>query len=134
MELRDKLRSLTVGAAKDFKGELVEYMGEQFEIREPSERQRSMIQQKSAEIKMEKGEQKVETDTAELIVWSLICCTYVPGTNETVFYESDYSALLNMPASQLDPIKKIVLKYFNVDRDELEKNLKKTTEDTTSSN
>jgi hypothetical protein len=64
----------------------------------------------------------------------LICCTYVPGTDEHVFDENDYDSLMNMPQSQLEPLKDAVRKYLNYSRDDVRKNLSETSDATTSSN
>jgi len=125
-EMRDRIRTKTVGAVKDFKGEIIDYEGEKIEFREPSERQRSAIHDRAVK--------KGEVDTAEFAVWALICCTYVPETNVSVFTEADHDCLIEMPASQLDELKKVAVKYINVDREKLTKNLASTTEDTTPSN
>jgi hypothetical protein len=135
MSLKDKLRSITVGAKKDFKGEIIDFMGEKFEVREPSEAQYTAIYQRAYETKLDgdnKG--KISVNLAEQAVWGLICCTYVPGTDEHVFDENDYDSLMNMPQSQLEPLKDAVRKYLNYSREDVRKNLSETSDATTSSN
>ena len=125
MTAKDLIRSKTVGAAKDFKREIMEFEGVPVEIKEPSERQRAKIFERArSEINVDGGKPKINVDTAELAVWALICCVHDPETGETVFTEADYETLMNMPASQLDKLKSKALEYVNVDREALEKNSK----------
>lgn len=130
-QMRDRIRAVTVGAAKDFKSEDVLFQGVKIEFREPTERQRAAIFDRA---KKKVNKEETDVDTAELTTWSLICCAFVPGTNMSVFTEADYESLMEMPASQLDTIKTVALKYLNVDREKMAKNSLKTTEDSTASN
>lgn len=132
-DLLNRLRAVTVGAPKDFKSKIVEFAGEKFEIREPTEAQRAKIRERSYKITGTKDQQEVKVDTGELAVWSLICCAVVPGTGDYVFTEADYDCLINMPASQLDALKSAALEFVNLDREKMEKNFEKTTSDMPSS-
>jgi len=129
-ELLNLIRSKTIGAKKDFMGEIVNYNGVEIEVREPSEKQRASIFERSkTKINPNEKGTDVNFNIAELSVWGMICCCYVPNTNTSVFTEADYDGLLNMPASQLDGLKTIVVKYLNIDRDKIAKNSVATTGD-----
>lgn len=99
MNVKDKLRNLTVGQAPKFRHEIINIEGEDFEIRQPSMKVKSELLRKS---KMHFGgkesEQTEKLDFLALQVWSVIYCTYVPGTDEVVFTGADFEALSAQPA------------------------------------
>lgn len=134
MSSRDQIRAATVGSVNDFKKEITEYNGVKIELREPTEKQRAAIIERCSKTVIENGESKTKINSIELMIWSMICCSFIPDTNEVVFTAEDYETLMAKPASKLDKIKKEALKVFNYDREELEKNSEPTTDDTTSSN
>ncbi len=133
-DLRAKLRSLTVGAKKKFKSELVEWEGEQFEVRQPSVTQRSAIMQNAQEISMEEGEQRVKVDYAKMQIWSVICCTYVPGDDTPLYTEADYEVMSSSPASSyVDKLSAIATKLMNASPEEVAKNFDVIPSDSSSS-
>lgn len=119
VSLRDKLRSKTVGAKKQFKSEIVEWDGEQYEIRQPSVGQRGRILQAA---KVQTGDAE-KMDLAKLQVMATVCCTYVPGEDTPVFEEADIEALMELPAgSFVDEFAQVALRFMNVDAEEAAKN------------
>jgi len=117
--MRDILRAKTVGAKKQFKSEIVEWDGEKFEIRQPSVGQRGKILQAS---KVQTGDVE-KMDFAKLQAVAVICCTYVPGTNEQVFEEADLDALMELPAgSFVDEFSQVALRLMNVEAEVAAKN------------
>lgn len=115
----NKLRAITVGAAKQFKKEIKEWEGEKFEIRQPSVGQRASIMQRA---KVATGDVE-KMDLAELQIWSTICCVYDPESGDSVFNEADYDSLKNQPSgSFVDEFAQIALKLMNVEAGEAGKN------------
>lgn len=98
----DKLRALTVGAAKNFRSEIVEYEGEQFLIREPTVGEKEDIQRKCGllSIKTDKrGGGQMELPLAKLKVYAMIACVCDPVTEEPIFTAADFDALYGQPDS-----------------------------------
>lgn len=87
---KDTLRSLTVGAKKEFASDTVEYAGETFEVRQPSLKQRNNLLTRCRD-------GKGEIDPTALMVWITIHCVYDPETGEPVFDEADYEAMTESP-------------------------------------
>lgn len=88
-EARNKIRAATVGAPKQFKKELITYNGVEIEIRQPSLKVRKSIG--------ERATQNNHVDLLEFLVWAVIECTFVPGTDEKVFEIADYEGLISQP-------------------------------------
>ena len=108
MSVRDKLRSKTVGAPKNFKSTTVEIDGEEFEIRQPSVKERMDIFNHSSK---DGG-----VNALDFQLWSVIRTCYVPGTNERVFEDSDYSVLADQPAgSFLDKLGEAAMTMLNLE-------------------
>jgi hypothetical protein len=117
-ELRDKLRAATVGSAKSFGEEIVEYQGEKFKVRQPSVLQRSMIMQKA---KIISGDAE-KIDLAMMQIWATICCVYTED-GEAVFSQEDYASLENQPCGGfVDEFAPIVMKLMNVEAEAKAKN------------
>lgn len=124
-DLKNKLRSLTVGAAKIFGEEIVEYQGEQFKIRQPSVAQRAQIMQQA---KIATGDVE-KFDLAKMQVWATICCTYTME-NDPVFTQEDYASLENQPCgSFVDTFAPVALRLMNVEAEEKAKNSESTRKD-----
>ena len=101
-EFRDKLRSKTVGAKKVFKKIIVEWEGDKFEIRQPTVAMRAEITKKSLEgfnrDAIDGGSIVESIDPGRLQVYSVIYCTFVPGTDDLVFEEADFDMLRSQPS------------------------------------
>lgn len=90
MSIREKIRSKTLGADKHFRSEIVKWDDIEVELRQPSNKARRNLLQKA---KDESG----NIDPLEFLVWATIEGTFVPGTNEKVFDDGDYDALMEQP-------------------------------------
>lgn len=124
-ELKNKLRSLTVGATKIFGEEIVEYQGEKFKIKQPSVMQRAMIFQAA---KLASGDTE-KMDLAKLQIYATICCTYTVD-DELIFTQEDYVSLENQPCGGfVDTFAPIALRLMNTEAEEKAKNSEKTTKD-----
>lgn len=99
MASRDELRKVTVGVAPRFRSKIIDYEGLKFELRQPSVRLKSRLMQKARVPMVEnKNELAEKIDFAALQAWTLIYCTYVPGTDEHVFNEADFDVIVDSPA------------------------------------
>ncbi len=133
MSARDRLRAKTVGAAKRFKEEIVEWEGEKFLIRQPSVAQRSAILQK-ARVKTDEQGKVADMDMAVLQVWAAICCTYVPGEDKPLFEEADVENLMGQPSGGfVDLFGNTALKLMNVEAEKDGKNSVETPNGSSSS-
>jgi len=115
MSLRDKLRTSTLGAKTPFKKEIIEYDGNEYEIRQPTIRDRSELIDKCSKIDM-MGNSKI--DNMEFALWCVIRNTYVPNTNERVFDDQDYDVLSKMPTHCfVDHFSDVATRMLNVEID-----------------
>lgn len=115
MSKRNALRSALLGSSPVFKKEIVEYNGEQYEIRQPSVKARKQLFEKCMD---ENG----KIQTGDFLVWGVIYNTYVPETNELVFEDTDYEVLMAKPSGGiLDKLGAIASKLLNVEDDSIEK-------------
>lgn len=85
----------------------VVHEGNTYEVRQPSVALRGEIM-KAARTQMVKGKkgEDVEIDASSMDLsrmqaMTVICCTFLPGTDERLFDEADIDALLAMPAGGL---------------------------------
>lgn len=117
-ETRDRLRAATVGAAKTFAEEIVEYQCEKYKVRQPNVLERSMIMQKA---KIAAGDAE-KVDLAKLYVWATIYCVYTED-GELIFTHEDYDSLERQPCGGfVDVFAPVVMKLMNVDAEEKAKN------------
>lgn len=100
MTTRSALRDATVGTASVFKSKLVEFNGQQFEVREISPGARERVRQKAENQVLTKknGDQEFLLDAAKYTAYLIIESTYVPGTQDQVFEAGDAKAILNSPS------------------------------------
>lgn len=94
MSLRDQIRAATLGAKKEFKTEIVAVNGSEVEVRQPTLKERSDLRKRCTNV----TEDSVEFNLFEFLIWAVIGFSYVPGTDEKVFHETDYDGLSAMPA------------------------------------
>ena len=85
--VRDKLRSATLGKKTQFKSKVFEWEEMEFEFRAPNLKKRQVLLKKAKD-------KNGDFDIIQFIVWSVIECTYEPGTNDTIFEHEDYDALM----------------------------------------
>lgn len=86
---KQKIREATVGAKKRFSSENVEFNGVHIEVRQLSLADRRDYMTKAIDT------QSKQVDMLKLQVYSIIASCYVPGTDEKIFDEVDYSAISN---------------------------------------
>jgi len=126
ISLRDKLRAKTLGSGIKRKREIVKIDGEQFEVRQPSVAQRSSIMS-AAKPRVDETDGTTTVDIGMMQVQSVICCTFVPGTNEYVFDAEDVEQMLESPAgSYVDKLSKVAQDLMNVKKEDAEGNSEKT--------
>lgn len=115
-EARDEIRSRTLGASKVFKSRIVEYNGIKIEIKEPSVEGWSDI--------INHAHQEGEISFKEFLIWSVISCSFVPGTDVRVFDQSDYNGLKTQPKSGfVGEFSEIANELMALDTEQVEKNL-----------
>ena len=85
--IRDQLRSATLGKKSNFRTKIFNYEGLDVEFRAPNLKQRQNIIKKSKD-------KNGDLDVVDFIAHSVIECTYVPGTNDNVYEQEDYDALM----------------------------------------
>jgi len=131
MGMRDQLRSKALGAKREFASEIVETEDMEFEVRQPTVAIRGRIYQKALPSNIDRSENEEEmaqslmsrVDYAQLQIWAVIECTYVPGTDDNVFESSDFEALSQLPAGTfLDDLSSAAMKLLNVKPKEDAKN------------
>lgn len=122
---RDKLRSATLGSSNKFKKETVEINGNEFEIRQPTLKQRGELSRKAMKISTdENGKTDTQFDIFEFQIQAVLSLTYVPKTDEKVFDERDRELLEECPAGGwFDKLSKVASRLANVSEDETKKNL-----------
>lgn len=121
VDLRQKLLDKALGGKAHFKSKIIEYEGEQYEIREPSEAQQGAIydaarEPVSAEALRDRekaAEAAMKINMSRLRVWALISLTYVPGTDEHVFEPAHFDELMAKPASYLAPLKDAAMEMLS---------------------
>lgn len=112
--IRDDLRAATLGAKAEFKKEIVSFGGVELELRQPSVKQRKDLFKRCMD---ENG----RVEAMEYLTWGVLYCTFVPGTNERVYDDTDYDALMEKPSGGfLDKFGAIIGALMNVD-DDIEK-------------
>ena len=117
---RDELRAATIGAKKDFKKIKYKWNGQEFEFRQPTIGVRSRLRDRCMD-------ERFGIDQIAFAVWSVIECTYVPGTEEKVFDESDYDTILEDPTGNfLDTFADELAPLMNVETSLKKKSLNKT--------
>ena len=125
--IRDRIRSKTVGSSGIFKSRIIKYDGIDIEIREPTVEGWGKILASSRKRTVRLGELE-ETDEAlnfaEYLVWSVIYCSYVPGTNIQVYDKEDYDVLIKKPKSGfIGEFSDIAGELMKVDTEKATKNL-----------
>lgn len=114
MATRKSVRDALLGQKVEFRKEIVEFNGTKVEIRQPSYRERKEIMSRS-----KSGE---GIDTFEFLIWSIIENTYLEGTNEKVFEDTDYDILMGKPAGGfIDKFGEVAANLMNVEEDVGEK-------------
>jgi|SRR6056297_941726 len=129
-DLRNKIRSNTLGKTSKFASKLMMIGDVEVEIRQPSVGTRSILMKKSRDTKSSEINADVSAadvldsiDYGKMQVLSVIYCTFVPNTDERVFDEQDYKALINQPAGGfVDDISAIAMEFMNAEPEAEAKN------------
>lgn len=112
MSVRDQIRAATLGEKSEFRSEVVKYNGVEVEVRQPSVKARKELFKRCMD---EAG----RVDTMEFLTWSVIYNTYVPNSNELVFEDTDYDAMVEKPAGGfMDQFGEVAARVMNVEEDE----------------
>lgn len=117
-DIRNSIRKKTVGSAAVFKSRIVKYDGIDIEIKEPTVGDWGKILSNART-----GEDE-SLNFAEYLVWSVIYCAYVPGTDIQVYDKEDYAVLIKKPKSGfIGEFSDIASELMKVDTEEATKNL-----------
>lgn len=119
-DLRTFIRKVTIGASSIFRSRIIQYNGTDIEIKEPSVEGWGEILVHARTKK--DGEESL--NFAEYLVWSVIYCSYVPGSNIRIFDVEDYDVLVKKPKSGfVGEFSDIAGDLMKVDTEEATKNL-----------
>jgi len=115
MSTRKSVRDALLGKSPEFKKEVVDYSGIQVEIRQPSLKSRQAIMKRAQD-------KEGKTDIFEFLVWAVIENTYLVGSEEKIFEDTDYDTLVVRPAGGfMDKFGEVAAALMNVDEDVSEK-------------
>ena len=108
----DSLRAATLGKTSKFESVIVDIEGHQFEVRQPTIRDRMRLNALSSE----KGPNGVPVvEPFKFLVWAVILNTYNPGTDTKVFQEEDFEAMMSMPSGgPLDKLGTAAVDLINI--------------------
>lgn len=95
MDLKSKIRAATIGKKKYFKKKVVDIEGVEIEIRQPNKIIKQQIVEKSKESIA--GSNEMGINILEWQIWHIIECSFVPGTEERVFDETDIPGFKSGP-------------------------------------
>ncbi len=108
---KDSLRAAMLGKQHVFMKKTYKLDGQEIEVRQPTVGGRAKLMKK-CEKDVGKG---TRIDMAEFMVYSVIFNCYVPGTNEHIFSEEDFDALMGMPSgSFIDDLSELAAEMSNV--------------------
>lgn len=118
--LRDKIRSKTVGSSNIFKSKLINHDGVDIEIREPSVETWGLILEKA------RGDDDRGIKFQKYLIWTVIYCSFVPGTDIPIFEDTDYDSLKKKPKNSfVSDFDEIAQKLITIDTGEVVKNSEK---------
>lgn len=107
---RDELRARLLGT-KQFKTRVIDLLGDQVEIRQPSVKQLTELTKTAS-----------DEDKSGLINLIIRFC-YVPGTQDTVFEPTDYDVLMELPADNwIKTFQEAWIDLAGLNKDEIGKN------------
>ncbi len=117
MELRNKLRTATIGAVKKPRSRVIEINGEKLEVRQPTIKQRDALRDKCVDkIPLDNGDFEMKLNSIAYQIWGVILFTYIPGTNEKVFEAADFDIMANsFTGSFVDDLYEVFVELSNVD-------------------
>jgi hypothetical protein len=107
---RSSIRDGLLSTKVEFKSKIVTVNGVEVEVRQPSVKSRRDL--------MKRATDGGSVDLALFMVWGVIFNTYVPATNELVFDEMDFDALMEKPVGGfIDQLSEAASEMMNVDED-----------------
>jgi len=110
MSTRDDLLKVALSSS-EFKTKKVKVKGAEFEVRETSRKVRKDLLEKCTD---ENG----KVNTSDFLVWSIIYCTFDPGTGARVFDDEHYDSIMESPTSGvLAKLEEAAAELMNVDGD-----------------
>ena len=119
--LRDKIRSKTVGSANVFKSKIINHDGLEIEIKEPSVETWGLILEKS------RGSDDRGIKFQEYLIWTVIYCSFIPGTDILIFEDTDHDSLKKKPKdSFVSDFNEIAQTLMTIDTGEEAKNSEET--------
>lgn len=120
---KEKLRSLILGANRNFKRETVEHEGEVFEVIQPTIKERAGFRESALTIGAgDDGKGSAKFNMGEFALQAVIGLTVVPGTVERVFSDTDREALEALPSGGLfDKLSDAAQKLCNLEDDKVKK-------------
>lgn len=135
-EIRKKIRGATIGRKAEFKRKSVKVNGVEVDVEQPSVASRAQIMKRSRDsnkvAKTAKGKDREEIgaqdvlsslDYGKMQAWATIYCAKVPDSDDMVYSEEDFDALLNRPAGGfVDKLSQAAMELMNVDAEEDAKN------------
>ncbi len=127
-DLKNKIRAKTIGSTKVFKSRIIEFDEMEIEIREPSVKVWGQILKAVTGIEKDNTSGKMEYD--KYLIWSVIYCAFVPGTDEKIYEDTDYETLESYPKSGfVGEFSEIAMDMMNSNQEEVEKKLDETASD-----
>jgi len=127
-DLKSKIRAKTIGSRKAFKYKIVEFEDVEIEIREPSVKVWGQILKSVMGMEGDNTAGKMEYD--KYLIWSVIHCAFVPGTDEKVFEDTDYETLESFPRRGfVGEFSDIAMDMMNADQEKVEKKSDETASD-----
>ncbi len=115
MSTRDEIRSKTVGGNLKAQVKLFEYEEVSVEFRQPTVGIRKEI--------FNRSQVDDKLDIYNFLVWSVIYCTFVPGTKERVYEDADFDSMMSQyTGSFVDIFSEEISEIMNVSVDKAVKN------------
>jgi hypothetical protein len=134
---RDTLRNALLGKKHTFRRTTVtdKETGAVYEVRQPSIKERSDLRKEVTTITPGKGNSGgIDFDFFRFMIMAAVRFTVVPGTDERVFCDEDFDALVTAPAGDfIDELAQAAANLCNVDEDQAEA-AKKLSEETQNDN
>ena len=110
--IRDQIRAATLGEKAEFRNEVVDYNGIKVELRQPTVKARKQIMDKAVK---DNG----NIDILMFMTWGVIYNTYVPDTNDLVFEDADFDAMMEKPTGGfLDKFGAKISELLNIEEDQ----------------
>ena len=114
--MRDKIRAATIGQSQSFRSEIVKVNDVEIEVRQLTIKERSDVVKTFTD-------QKGDKDPLKMQIHEIIASCYVPNTNEKVFEDTDFEAMVSCYAgSYLDALYSSILELQTYSIEDAKKN------------